>query len=222
MSTTETINMDRKLRVVVNSADQPWQASPAPGVWRKPLEREAAESGRVTSIVRYESGAAFSAHQHPRGEEILVLEGVFADNHGQYPQGSYLRNPPGSSHAPASPGGCVLWVKLNMFAADDLTPTVIDTMHQDWLPGLVDGLSVMPLHTYETQHTALVKWAPDTHFHAHTHHGGEEIFVLSGIFEDQHGRYPQGTWIRSPDGSQHQPFSREGCTLLVKTGHLAV
>ena len=81
------INMDRGLRVVVNTADQSWQASPASRVWRKPLEREAAESGQVTSIVRYEPGAAFSAHQHPHGEEIMVLEGVFADNHGHYPQG---------------------------------------------------------------------------------------------------------------------------------------
>ena len=150
----------------------------------------------------------------------MVLEGVFADNQGRYPQGSYLRNPPGSAHAPASPAGCVLLVKLNMFAADDLTQTVIDTTTRDWLPGLVEGLTVMPLHQFKNQHTALVKWAPETHFHAHSHPGGEDIFVLNGIFEDQHGVYPEGTWLRSPDGSQHQPFSRTGCTLLVKTGHL--
>jgi len=220
MSATPVLNMDRERRVVIHTLDQPWQAAPAQGVWRKPLEREAAESGQVTSIVRYEPGSAFRAHHHPRGEEILVLEGVFADDHGEYPQGSYLRNPPGSAHAPASPQGCVLLVKLNMFSADDRSRIVINTGTQDWLPGLVDGLSVMPLHQFADQHTALVKWAPNTRFHAHSHPHGEEIFVLDGIFEDDQGRYPQGTWLRNPAGSQHTPFSTTGCSLLVKTGHL--
>jgi anti-sigma factor ChrR (cupin superfamily) len=104
--------------------------------------------------------------------------------------------------------------------ARDRQNVVVDTLKANWLPGLVPGLSVMPLSSFETQHTALVRWAPKTYFSAHRHHGGEEILVISGVFEDEHGRYPQGTWMRSPHLSLHQPFSREGCTILVKTGHL--
>ena len=56
----------------------------------------------------------------------------------------------------------------------------------------------------------------------HRHFGGEEIFVLEGVFADEFGEYPAGTWLRSPHMSMHKPFSREGCLIFVKTGHLPV
>ncbi len=213
--------MDRTIRVAIGTATMPWEDSPSAGVQRKKLEREAAESGQVTSVVRYAPGSSFSPHRHPLGEEILVLEGVFSDEHGHYPAGTYLRNPPGSSHAPASDPGCTLFVKLNMFHPDDSDTVRVDTSSAAWRPGLANGLSVMPLHEFRNEHTALVRWQPGTQFPAHLHEGGEEIFVVSGEFEDDRGSYPAGTWLRSPPGSSHEPFSREGCTILVKTGHLA-
>ena len=94
------------------------------------------------------------------------------------------------------------------------------TPHVKWVPGLVPGLEVMPLHAYETEHVALVKWAPGTTFQRHQHWGGEEIFVLDGVFEDDQGVYPKGTWLRNPPNSVHTPFSRSGCIIYVKTGHL--
>ena len=87
---------------------------------------------------------------------------------------------------------------------------------------MVDRLMVMPLSEYDTSHTALVRWAPHTYFNPHRHYGGEEIFVVEGVFSDEQGRYPQGSWIRSPHLSQHQPFSVEGCLILLKTRHLLV
>ena len=212
--------MDRSKRVVVETAAMEWERSPAAGVWRKKLEREAAESGRVTSVVRYEPGSSFNSHVHPLGEEIFVLGGVFEDERGRYPAGTYLRNPPGSRHAPASPKGCDLLVKLDQFDLNDIEPVCIETASAQWLPGLVEGLSVMPLHSFEVEHTALVRWAPGTRFQPHTHPGGEEMFVLEGTFEDEDGVYPQGTWLRNPSYSRHQPFSREGCTIYVKTGFI--
>lgn len=98
---------------------------------------------------------------------------------------------------------------------------VIDTHTATWYQGLVPGLSMMPLSEYGTQHTALLRWAPHTFFNSHRHFRGEEIFVVKGVFEDEHGSYPAGSWIRSPHLSAHQPFSKEGCTILVKTGHLS-
>lgn len=97
---------------------------------------------------------------------------------------------------------------------------VVDTQRARWHQGMVAGLKVLPLSEFGTTHTALVRWAPDTFFNPHRHYGGEEIFVVEGVFEDEHGRYPAGSWLRSPHLSQHQPFSREGCLILVKTGHL--
>ncbi len=215
-----TLNLDRTLRVVIETGAMSWEQSPSAGVLRKKLEREAAESGQVTSLVQYEAGSRFHSHPHPGGEEIFVLSGVFEDEHGSYPVGTYLRNPPGSRHTPACKHGCELLVKLNLFDRDDLNPVCINTRSTKWRPGLVSGLSVIPLHTHKTEHTALVRWDPDTRFKPHTHPGGEEIFVLAGIFEDEEGVYPSGTWLRNPSYSRHHPFSRDGCTIFVKTGHI--
>jgi anti-sigma factor ChrR (cupin superfamily) len=115
-----------------------------------------------------------------------------------------------------------LFVKLMQFDPDDQERKVINTHMAEWLPGLVEGLSVMPLHQFGTESIALVRWVPGTVFKPHTHYGGEEILVLDGTFEDEHGAYPAGSWLRSPSMSQHHPFTREGCTIYVKVGHLPV
>ena len=108
------LNMDFGQRVVVETARQDWMTSPSSNVWRKPLEREAAGHGHTTSIVRFEAGSSFPRHEHPLGEEILVLDGVFSDEHGDYGPGTYIRNPPGSTHSPFSREGCELFVKLDV------------------------------------------------------------------------------------------------------------
>ncbi|MEK8089592.1 cupin domain-containing protein [Thermithiobacillus plumbiphilus] len=214
------INADHAERVAIDTNNIPWQPSPLPGVERKMLERNGAEQARATSIVRYAPGARFSQHNHPRGEEILVLEGTFADELGEYPAGTYLRNPHNSVHAPYSPDGCVLLVKLRYQDPADSQRVVIDTHSAAWRPGLEEGLTVLPLAEFATEHTALVRWQPGTHFQPHRHYGGEEIFVLDGVFQDEFGDYPAGTWLRSPHMSQHQPFSEPGCLIFVKVGHL--
>lgn len=214
------LNADLAQRAVVVSKDLPWIDSPMPGVQRRMLERDGEEVARATSIVRYAPGSSFSPHTHGGGEEFLVLEGVFSDERGDYPPGTYVRNPVGSTHTPSSPDGCTILVKLWQMHPDDQQRVVVDTQQSDWLPGLVDGLQVLPLHSYRAENVALVKWAPGTQFQPHRHWGGEEIFVVDGIFEDEFGTYPKGTWIRSPSGSMHTPFSRAGCLIYVKTGHL--
>lgn len=214
------LHADFSQRVAVNSNDLLWIDSPMPGVQRRMLERDGDEVARATSIVRYAPGSYFSAHTHGGGEEFVVLEGTFSDEHGDYPAGTYVRNPVGSTHTPFSKDGCTILVKLWQMQPDDQQRVVIHTSQTSWVPGLVDGLQVMPLHSYGTEHVALVKWAPGTRFQHHSHWGGEEIFVLDGVFEDEFGSYPQGTWLRSPHGSRHTPFSQSGCVIYVKTGHL--
>jgi anti-sigma factor ChrR (cupin superfamily) len=104
----------------------------------------------------------------------------------------------------------------------DQQRVVINTRAAAWHPGLVAGLEVMPLHAFGSEQVALVRWAPGTQFQAHSHTGGEEIFVLEGVFQDEHGTYPAGSWLRNPPGSVHRPWSEGGCTIWVKTGHLPV
>lgn len=214
------LNADHSVRCVVHSHTLPWQASPSPMVERRLLERDGGEVARATSVVRYAPGARFSEHLHPLGEEILVLDGSLSDEAGDYGPGTYLKNPPGSRHAPYSKGGCTLFVKLRHLDPLDTERVVVDTATAAWRQGLVPGLQVLPLSESATQHTALVRWAPGTFFNPHRHFGGEEIFVVAGVFSDEHGDYPAGSWLRSPHLSQHQPFSREGCLIWVKTGHL--
>ncbi len=215
------LNMEFEKRLVLETQNMHWQDSPAAGVMRKPLERSAPESGHVSSIVRYDKGAAFSEHPHPQGEEIFVLEGTFSDENGDYPAGSYLRNPPGSAHAPFSVDGCELFVKLNQFNERDQKSVRISTQTNPWLQGM-GGLQVMPLHEFEGEHVALVKWPVGEKFQPHRHFGGEEILVLSGVFQDEHGKYPKHTWIRSPHMSEHFPFVEEETIIMVKTGHLPI
>ena len=216
------INANFNERVVINTNEMSWTPSPMPGVERKMLDRIGEEIARATSLVRYAPNSHFSAHTHGGGEELLVLEGEFNDAAGCYPAGTYVRNPVGSSHAPwAGAEGAVIFVKLHQFDLQDAAHCVIQTREQAWYQGMVPGLKVMPLHEFGAEHVALVKWAPNTRFNPHQHWGGEEILVLEGVFCDEHGVYPAGSWLRSPHLSKHQPFTGpEGALIYVKTGHL--
>ena len=176
-------NQDFTKRAYVNSNEDIWHKSPADGVERLYLERDdGGEYAIATTIVRFDPGSKFEQHVHDGGEEFLVLDGVFSDEFGSYPKGTYVRNPKGSAHNPFSESGCMLFVKLRQFQKHDNKSVSINTNEEPWLPGLVDGLSVMPLHNFNNEHTALVKWEPNTIFNPHQHAGGEEILVLEGVF----------------------------------------
>ena len=215
------IHSDFAERIVLHADELVWQPSPPAGVMRKYLDRVGDEVARASSIVRYEPNTSFAQHAHDGGEEILVLDGCFSDEKGDYSAGMYLRNPPGSQHAPFSKDGCTLFVKLRQFERSDHQELRINTKASDWYPGLVPGLSVMPLHEHQGISTALVRWAPNTVFNPHVHPGGEEIYVLDGVFHDEFGVYPRGSWLRSPRYSKHAPFTNnEGALIYVKVGHL--
>lgn len=215
------LNMNFAERVVIDTNARDWQASPAAGVWRKPLARQDAERGHATSIVRYEPGSSFAEHDHPLGEEILVLAGTFSDHTGDYGAGTYFRNPPGFKHAPFSQEGCTILVKLHQFERGDTAHVVIDTNSAAWQPGQ-GGLEVLPLHQHVHEHVALVHWPAGERFQRHVHVGGEEIYVIFGALQDEHGSYPAGTWLRSPHMSRHAPWADEETLIWVKTGHLPV
>ena len=213
------LNMDFDKPVCMLPAQYDWVASPADGVSRVPLERELKESGHKTSFVRFSPDSHFPTHTHPLGEEIYVLEGVFSDQYGDYPAGSYLRNPPDSSHRPFTKEGCTLFVKLDQFDPDDTEKVVLRPEDQLWRPG-IGNLKVSSLHSFGAASTALVFWPANEVFQRHAHWGGEEVVVLKGEFIDEFGQYPEGSWIRSPHLSEHFPRVKEETLILVKVGHL--
>ncbi|WP_370371742.1 cupin domain-containing protein [Henriciella pelagia] len=215
------VNAEFDQRVVIRPEDRTWVPSPAGGVERCMLDRIGEEVARATSLVRFAPNSSFPTHAHGGGEEFFVLEGTFSDETGDFPAGSYVRNPIGTAHKPHTDDGCTIFVKLHQFAEDDTAHFSLNTHENSFQAGRAPGLSVLPLHSFGTENCALVKWAPGTHFTPHTHWGGEEILVLEGTFQDEHGDYPAGTWIRSPHLSQHKPYSDDGCLIYVKTGHLA-
>ena len=209
-------------RAVVTPDQYEWVPSPAPGVERMMLDRIGEEVARATSIVRYARDSRFPAHEHGGGEEILVLDGEFGDEHGRYPAGYYLRNPIGTGHSPRIGGeGATIFVKLHQFAADDTAQLAIDTGKGGWTPGPIDAVEIQPLHRHRNENVFLLRWAPDTAYPEHLHEGGREILVLDGAFHDEDGHYPRGSWLRYPDGSRHRPYTlAEGALLYVKEGHL--
>jgi anti-sigma factor ChrR (cupin superfamily) len=217
------LNDDMNQRVVLHTATMPWVPSPMAGVDRRMLDRVGDEVARATSIVRYAAGSRFSPHLHGGGEEFLVLEGVFSDEHGDYPAGSYLRNPPGTSHAPHSVPGCTIFVKLWQFAAGDTTPVSIDSRSAAWHRGAFTGLDVLPLHAHGGVDTVLERWEPAARAAERMHPGGAEILVLEGSLHDEHGDYPALSWLRMPRECRHTlRTGPSGALALVKTGHIGV
>ena len=215
------INTDLSQRVVIGTADMDWAASPLPGVMRRMLERDGEDgSRRATSVVRYAPGSRFSPHVHEGGEEFLVLDGTFSDERDDFPKGTYVRNPPGSSHAPHSSGGTTIFVKLQQFQPGDTATVTLETNGLPWQPGTEQGESIISLHDFASEQVSLVRLDPGTRLGARAHAGGEEVFVIAGAFADEHGEYPKGTWLRTPPGASSSPFSDPGATLFVKRGHL--
>lgn len=216
------LNADFSKPAVIRPEDYRWVDSPMPGVQRMMLDRIGDEVARATSLVRYAPDSRFSSHVHGGGEEFFVLAGVFGDEHGEYPAGSYVRNPIGTSHTPLiGSQGCLILVKLHQFEEADDAQIVVDTANGEWRKGEQAGVEYQHLHGFGDEHVMLIRWTPDTPYPMHEHTGGEEVFVLEGAYYDEHGEYPAGTWARAPHGSSHAPFTRgEGALLYLKVGHL--
>lgn len=215
------LNADFSLRAAVHAATLPWVPSPMAGVERRMLDRIGDEVARATSIVRYASGSHFSPHTHGGGEEFLVLDGVFQDEHGDFPAGCYIRNPPTSSHTPRSLPGCTIFVKLWQFDPADRTHVRIDTGKMPYLPDpRRAGLEVMPLFQDGWESVRLERWAPNAEIDL-VATGGMELLVLDGGFSDESESFEPLSWLRLPPGATARASAHaSGCRVWVKTGHL--
>jgi anti-sigma factor ChrR (cupin superfamily) len=211
--------------IAVDTRAMDWQPSPSRGVLRKRLHRVGpAESGRVTSIVRYEPGASFPAHDHPEGEEILVLQGVFSDEHGDHPEGTYLLNPEGFRHAPFSKDGCTIFVKLRQAPGRGRLHERHELGRAQWSEGPWTGVRSSPLHLPEGEpdETWLIKLEAGPEAREIVHERGAELLVISGTLRDQSDEHRAGSWLRLPVGHRQWISSPDGCTLYAKLGGLGL
>jgi anti-sigma factor ChrR (cupin superfamily) len=215
------VNADRSRLALESGATLPWRASPEPGVMRKLLERDGGEVALATSIVRYAAGSRFASHRHDAGEEFLVLDGVFSDACGDYASGTYVRNPPGSSHAPFSASGCVIFVKLRQMKPDESDRVVVAPEHQQWLP--TEQGERAELYRSAGTRVALERLPAGAHRLIGATLGGEEILVLAGeavtTVEPSLTLVPW-SWARSTPSHALAIRTRTPVTLWVKQGHL--
>lgn len=213
------INADFSTRVVLHSEQLDWVASPMAGVDRRMLDRIGDEVARATSIVRYAPNSKFSAHTHTGGEEFIVLDGVFQDEHGDFPTGTYVRNPPTTSHTPGSDDGCTIFVKLWQFDMDDRTQ-FRKTM-ADELAAPLNGVATAELH--RDPHELVTYSHLDAGATLHkTDGGGIEMLVIDGSVIEGGETLGKGAWVRLPDGQTlNATAGDEGAKVWIKSGHLA-
>jgi hypothetical protein len=216
------LSSDFAARAAVHASRLDWTPSPIPGVDRRMLDRIGDEVARATSIVRYAPHSRFSPHTHGGGEEFLMLEGVFQDEHGDYPAGTYVRNPPTSRHTPGSEPGCTLFVKLWQFDPDDRTPVRIDTSTLSFAPASdIPGVDFAVLYEHAWELVLLERWAPGISV-AVPIPGGIELFSLDGSFAEGGEEFTPLSWLRLPAGATLRATAgRSGCKLWVKSGYLA-
>ncbi|MFT6407007.1 MAG: anti-sigma factor ChrR (cupin superfamily) [Arenicella sp.] len=215
------LNANFDNRVLVDSEQMDWVESPMAGVARRPLDRIGNEVARATSIVKYQPGSHFSPHVHTGGEEFLVLEGVFQDEHGDYPVGSYCRNPPQSSHTPGSELGCVIFVKLWQFQADDRAQIRLNTniTPSTALPDH-PGVSVSPLYDDEFETVRIETWEANAKI-IRSLDGGAELLVLEGSFTEASEQLVKHSWLRLPVGSSLSAITGDQpVRVWIKSGHL--
>ena len=216
------INANFDQRAVVHAGSMDWVPSPMKGVDRRMLDRVGAESGHATSIVRYAHNSSFSPHTHDGGEEYLVLDGVFQDEHGDYPTGTYVRNPPTSSHTPRSDKGCTIFVKLWQFDPGDRTQISIDTTTKQFAPSRENtGIESMPLFKDEREDVRLETWPANQPITLNAS-SGIEILVLQGGFNETGEEFTEHSWLRLPRGYGSTATSGpQGAKLWIKRGDLA-
>jgi len=216
------INTEFDKRTVVHAGKTDWIPTRMQGVERRMLDRIGAESGHATTIVRYAPGSSFSSHVHQGGEEFVVLEGIFQDEHGDFPAGTYVRNPPQSKHTPGSDDGCTIFVKLWQFDPADRKGVVIDTTTAAFNPDPTNSaVQTLHLHGDAREDVRIEKWQPDQRIDLDAP-DGMEILVLEGSFEEAGETFEKHAWLRLPRGFKTAAFSgSNGTRLWIKRNHLA-
>jgi len=206
--------------VAVHGRQLDWTPSPIPGVDWRILDKVGEGMARATLIVRHAPGTHASQRTLGGGEEFLVLDGVLQDERGDFPAGSYVRNPLPLSHTPSSGSGCTLFVKLGQFAPDDQTQVHLDTPSQAFAPVEArPGVAAMSLFADLQEQVRLEHWAAGAVVNLHAP-GGLEVLVLGGEFTESSERFELQSWLQLPAGATLQAaVGMQGCRVWIKAGH---
>jgi quercetin dioxygenase-like cupin family protein len=215
------IHADASQRAVMHGAQIAWRDSPMLGVQRRMLHRYGNEVAQATSLVRYAPGSHFSEHTHTGGEEFVVVEGVFQDEYGDYPVGSYIRNPPESRHTPRSQPGCTIFVKLWQFDLADRAHVKINMNQRTSVRDAARaGVALMPLFSDARENVRLETWEANACVALDLPEGGE-FLLLEGDFTEGSDHFAPQSWLRLPRASRLQALAGpQGARVWVKTGHL--
>ncbi len=215
------INADFEKIAEAHTSQMDWVASPMKGVSRRMLDRIGDEVARATSIVRYDEKSHFSAHSHGGGEEFLVIDGVFQDEHGDYPVGTYVRNPIGTSHTPASEDGCQIFVKLWQFGSTEKDILRVDTQSLSLTAHpSAEGVAHAVLFQDSNETVEIQQWDPGSHVLVGDA-GGAELFVVDGGFVHENKTFEKHDWLRVPKNkSVTLDTGNSGARIWMKTGHL--
>ena len=214
------LHPDFSRTVALQTETLPWQPSPAPGVERRMLDRIGDEVARATSIVRYAPKSRFARHEHGGGEEFLVLDGVFSDEMGDYPKGTYVRNPRRSAHSPFTDEGCVIFVKLRQMDQADQRRVVVNADGPPDGSGPGEGMSRKLLHLFRPEVVTLESWVDGAEPEPAVLAGGAELLILTGTLKNGEALYPAGTWVRLAPGSEFEPVAVGPTRFWMKRGHL--
>jgi quercetin dioxygenase-like cupin family protein len=214
------LNADLYEPVIVHAARLDWIPSPAAGVDRRMLYREGDEVARATSIVRYAPGSAFPEHAHNGGEEILVLEGVFQDEHGDYPAGSYFRNPPGTAHSPAAADGCTIFVRLWQHRRGDEVQIVRRPGEGEILQPRPGASAARLLFQDATERVWFEEWSARAEIMVENPQG-LELLVISGELQIDDEPCTALSWARLPAGrALSASVGSAGAQVWIKEGQL--
>lgn len=90
----------------------PWRTTRYAGI-RVHFYRSDGDTGRVLALICMDPGCGYPRHRHRGAEELLVIQGGYRDEHGEYRAGAFVRHDDGTSHAPVALAGdgaapCVL------------------------------------------------------------------------------------------------------------------
>jgi len=224
------INANFKAFAGLNFDATKYISSPSYGVNRFMLDRIGSEKARCTTIVEYKPNSKFPEHEHIGGEEFLVLKGTFKDQFGEFPAGTYVRNPIGSVHSPwVDDDGCVIMVKLLQMAETGEGVTPMHVNFERDKGELTEFGSVLKMYqndvTGEIVH--MVRLNPDAVLPTDDlAEGGEELFVYDGSVKmGGNEEYVQWGWLRFPPGPSIDKrktltAGQNGACVFRKTGHL--
>jgi anti-sigma factor ChrR (cupin superfamily) len=216
----QQVRADILTRVAVLPTEIAWHPTDLPGIWFGCFESDpAVQEHPVTMLTQFEPGSFFPVHDHPGGEEILVLQGSFADEAGVYPPGTYMLNPEGFIHCPHSLESCLTFVKLRQHGGENRHQVKTNIYQAPWKSGIIPQIEIQHLYQQSgfPERIWIERWQPGTALPQAIESEVKEIFVIAGTWIDELGDYPAGSWLRYPPHHAYNPSSEIGCTIYVKT-----